>query len=412
MEGERQIGPDPSVLRESVGEALGNVTRLAEEMFAYILERVPEAGADEQVRRLTHASCLANAEAALSMVRDGVAVTEAKAPAAALEHARAMANRGHDVDTMLRFYRIGQAYFAAELLPRIVGSIDDADDALAVSLTMQSFVVAYLDRISSHVAEEYVAELDRRQNRVRAERTDAVRALLAGEPVDVARTERVLAHRLTGWQTGLVCWTETADVDLATVGAAVASELGVRHPLLMPDGARSTSIWLSTPSTPDLSDERLAALAPVLPRGVLVAIGRPLDGVAGFRETHAQARRARRVVELSSAPDAITRYDDVALVDVMSQDLDLARRFVALELGPLAQDGERERLDRAALLAFLDAGGRIAAAARALDIHRNTVLNRVRRAESRRGRPATVRTAELHAALRIASVLGPVVLSS
>ncbi|WP_425546049.1 helix-turn-helix domain-containing protein [Aeromicrobium halocynthiae] len=63
-------------------------------------------------------------------------------------------------------------------------------------------------------------------------------------------------------------------------------------------------------------------------------------------------------------------------------------------------------------MAFLDAGGRIAAAARALDIHRNTVLNRVRRAESRRGRPATVRTAELHAALRIASVLGPVVLSS
>lgn len=412
MEGERQIGPDHSVLRESVGEALGNVTRLAEEMFAYILERVPEAGADEQVRRLTHASCLANAEAALSMVRDGVAVTEAKAPAAALEHARAMANRGHDVDTMLRFYRIGQAYFAAELLPRIVGSIDDPDDALAVSLTMQSFVVAYLDRISSHVAEEYVAELDRRQNRVRAERTDAVRALLAGEPVDVARTERVLAHRLTGWQTGLVCWTETADVDLATVGAAVASELGVRHPLLMPDGARSTSVWLSTPSVPDLSDERMATLAAALPAGVLVVVGRAIDGVTGFRETHAQARRARRVVELSSNAAAVTRYDDVALVDVMSQDLDLARQLVELELGPLARDGERERLDRAALLAFLDAGGRIATAARTLGIHRNTVLNRVRRAESRRGHPATVRTAELHAALRMASVLGPVVLSS
>ena len=45
-------------------------------------------------------------------------------------------------------------------------------------------------------------------------------------------------------------------------------------------------------------------------------------------------------------------------------------------------------------------------AARTLGIHRNTVLQRVRRAEERRGRPATIKVAELHAAVPACEVLG------
>ena len=96
----------------------------------------------------------------------------------------------------------------------------------------------------------------------------------------------------------------------------------------------------------------------------------------------------------------------------MSCDLDLARAFVAAELGALAVDGRREDDERRALLAVLDAQGGLAAAAEELGVHRNTVLQRMRRAEDRRGSPATVRLAELHAALRLVDVLGPVVLIS
>jgi DNA-binding PucR family transcriptional regulator len=59
----------------------------------------------------------------------------------------------------------------------------------------------------------------------------------------------------------------------------------------------------------------------------------------------------------------------------------------------------------------LDAQGGLAAAAEELGVHRNTVLQRVRRAEERRGRAANERVAELHAALRLVHVLGPVVLA-
>ena len=91
-------------------------------------------------------------------------------------------------------------------------------------------------------------------------------------------------------------------------------------------------------------------------------------------------------------------------------DLDAARAFVAAQLGDLARDDAKERDERAALLAVLDAQGSFATAARDLGIHRNTVLQRVRRAEARRGRPATINIAELHAALVVCDVLGASVL--
>ncbi len=108
----------------------------------------------------------------------------------------------------------------------------------------------------------------------------------------------------------------------------------------------------------------------------------------------------------------MTSYAELALVDAMSGDLVLARAFVSNEIGALAVTGRREEEERRALLAVLDAQGGLAAAAEELGVHRNTVLQRLRRAEERRGRPATDRVAEVHAALRLVQVLGDVVLAS
>ena len=90
---------------------LPEVATLAEAMLEYLLERIPEAGGDEEIEGLTLGSCSSNIEQVLSMVRHGIPVSATEAPVTALEHARAMAARGHSVDVMLRFYRLGQAYF-------------------------------------------------------------------------------------------------------------------------------------------------------------------------------------------------------------------------------------------------------------------------------------------------------------
>jgi hypothetical protein len=398
-------------LRRTTAELLRQTPFHADDMLDYIVERIPEAGKDDGLRGLTLGSCSSNLEAALSMARNGIDVTAASAPVTALEHARAMASRGYSVDVMLRFYRLGHAFVSERIFARLGELVADPNLALIVVSELQNYAFAYVDRISSEVAAEHVAELDRIQNRVRAARTDAVRRLLTGDRIDLGRAEATLSHRLTGWQTAFVCWTERDDVDLMRVGREISGHLGLDHPLLVPDGTQSLWGWVSSSGVPRPVPSDRTALRGRIPRLVFVSLGMPAHGPAGFRESHAQAMRVRRIVELADRKAQVTPYADMALVDTMSSDLNLARAFVAAELGALAVVGTRQAEERLALLAVLDAQGGLAAAGEALGIHRNTVLHRMRRAEERMGRPATDRIAELHAALRLIDVLGPVVLA-
>ena len=413
-EGEQTDLPETVVveLRRTAAELLGNVSSYADDMLDYIVERIPEASADDELRGLTLGSCSSNLEAALSMVRAGIDVSAASAPVTALEHARAMAARGYSVDVMLRFYRVGHAYFSERILTGITDVVLDPTLALVVVASLQRYAFAYVDRVSSEVAAEYVAELDRIQTRTRAARTDAVRALIAGKSVDVRRAERTLSHRLTGWQTAFVCWTDREDIELGRLGETIAAHLGSPHALLVPDGVRALWGWVSTTGAPSLAAGDLQPLADRIPETVRVTLGTPAHGAAGFRDSHLQAQRARRIIELTGRASPVTAYPAIALVDTMSSDLDLARAFVESELGTLAVAGRREEEERRALLAVLDAQGGLAAAAEEVGVHRNTVLQRLRRAEERRGRPATERVVELHAALRLVHVLGPVVLAA
>ncbi|MEU9808693.1 helix-turn-helix domain-containing protein [Mycobacterium sp. NPDC050853] len=397
--------------RAVAASLLANTSSLADDMLKYLVDRIPEIGADAELLGLTLGSCSSNLEAVLSMVRYGIDIAAVEAPVTALEHARAMASRGHSVDVMLRFYRLGHEFFTEKLSDSITDRVADPAVALRTFVDLERFGFRYIDRISSLVAAEYVAELDRRQNQARAERADVVRALLAGERVDLARAERVLSHRLTGKQIGFVCWVEDRGVDLEGFARRVGRFFGAGHSLVVTDGPLSVWGWASITGDARTSLAGKATEFAGKSENVHIAVGSPHPGAAGFRASHLEALRTRRVIELSGrAAPSITEFGDVALVDAISRDLDAARAFVAAQLGDLARDDAKERGERDALLAVLDAQGSLATAARTLGIHRNTVLQRVRRAEERRGRPATINIAELHAALLVCDVLGASVL--
>ncbi|KHO22065.1 PucR family transcriptional regulator [Mycolicibacterium setense] len=390
---------------------LTNVSDLAEDMAQYIAERIPEVGGDAELRGLTLGSCSSNLEAVLSMFRHGIDVTAAEAPVTALEHARVMASRGHSVDVMLRFYRLGHEYFTDKLSGWLTDQIDDPAVALRTFVDLERYGFRYIDRISSLVAAEYVAELDRRQNQARAERDDVVRALLAGERIDNARAERVLSHRLTGRQIGFACWTDDRGVDLEGLARQVGRSLGSAHSLVVTDGPLGVWGWVSLTGSPRTPLTGMATEWAGGGEKVHIAVGSPHPGSAGFRTSHLEALRTRRVIELSGrAAPSITEFSDIALVDAISRDLDAARAFVAAQLGDLARDAAKERDERTTLLAVLDAQGSLTAAAQTLGVHKNTVLQRMRRAEDRRGRAATIKVAELHAALLVCDVLGASVL--
>jgi DNA-binding PucR family transcriptional regulator len=106
----------------------------------------------------------------------------------------------------------------------------------------------------------------------------------------------------------------------------------------------------------------------------------------------------------------ITRWSDIALVDLLSRDVEAARELVAFELGPLAARGEVAEKLREAMLAHLAAQGSHVGAAAVLGVHRNTALHRLNRAEALRGRPISERQLELHAALRLCAALGDTVI--
>lgn len=381
-------GMPPEVAQIATAWA-ADLDRRAREMYEFLAERIPEAAADEEIAGLTLASCSSNIETVLSMMRNGIPASAAEAPVTALEHARAMAARGSAVDATLRFYRLGHAYFWDVMSAALVEAIADRERLVIAMRESSAFAFEYIDRVSARVNDEHIAERDRRRRRAAIVRDDVVRQLLAGAPVDVKRAELALGHRLDGLRQAFVCWTDGDAAALERAAMAVARAAGVRRPLLVPDGAQALGGWLT--ETVEDAGPPVAAAARDAPE-VHVALGDP----GGFRRSRKTADRARRIAELTgaSAP-TFTRYADVALADLLTADLEAAKAFAAAELGELAGDVELQRT----VLAVVAPGGGLAAAARELDVHRNTVLQRVRRAEALRGHPVTHRPAELHAAL-------------
>jgi hypothetical protein len=323
-----------------------------------------------------------------------------------------MGARGAGLDVTLRFYRLGHAWFTEQWSSALVESAGDPTRLLAAIRESIAVGFAYIDIVSARVSAELVAERDRRQRRATAVRAEAVRGLLAGEISDPGRVEAVLGFTLSRPMLAFVCWTAVDAAALERAAAALVAAIGEGRPLLLADAPNQLAGWthVRPGQMPDVAAlaEVTAAAAP----GVHIAIGGVGSGVEGFRSSRQEADRARNVAELArcGAP-SLTRFDDVALVDLLSRDLPGARALVRAELGELAARSEQAAVLRATLLAHLSARGSHAAAAAALGIHRNTALQRLRRAEALRGRPVGVHSHELLAALLLTERLGDSVLA-
>ncbi len=99
------------------------------------------------------------------------------------------------------------------------------------------------------------------------------------------------------------------------------------------------------------------------------------------------------------------------LISLLGSDLPRARSFVASQLGPLAiTGGTAERL-RETVLAFLVSGRSPTRVAERLFVHKNTVAERIKRAEEMLGRGINDGPVELEAALTLAAGFGPAVLT-
>jgi len=260
--------------------------------------------------------------------------------------------------------------------------------------------------------EDMVAALSGQLRRERAElarssharRFEVVSLILDSAPITSGRASTQLGYDLRRRHTAAVLWTDPRRPDQAALAAAAEAlgpAAGARQVLTVI--ATSSSVWAWLAAAADTAAGAIAAATVAYP-GVRVAVGPAGAGADGFRRSHFDAVATQRL--MARRPDLrVARFADVQLVALALADEQHAREFVARTLGTLA-DADADGELRDTLCVYIGEQFSAARAARALYTHRNTILNRLQRAERLLPLPLAGHGLEVGVALEIAQWLG------
>lgn len=398
-------------VRTLISEVVHDMADELDAASATVSEAIHEhcPGLQDDLFPATNRSTRANLGVVTSLLRDGAAPADFAVPEEALAYARSYVHEGLSLDVLTRVYREGQRSYSRIWLDRLRARAADADELADSMGYFSDWMFAWIEAMNQPLSEVYVAEHERWIRGGLAMRSEEVRAILAGAPLDPFETSSRLRYRLDARHVGFVIWNDELSAGAVPVGdghrvfremdrvaGEVAEALGATSFLSLPIG-RYYAGWAA------VAGEGTVVQAPACRDGLRLALGRPGRGVEGFRRSHHEALEAKRIALLSEAP--ALSYGTVALDALMTQDLDEARRFVHDELGALLEGSDATRRLAATLEVFLHEESSFVRAARRLGVHENTVAYRVRRAEELLGRRTGERQLELRTALRLRHVL-------
>jgi DNA-binding PucR family transcriptional regulator len=415
-----QVDTDhPAVAELIAGVAAAVAHRAAavyEDVNQVILEEIPQLRDDKPVQALLGSSVQSNVDTCLQIMQYQIDLADVQAPAAAVEYARRLAQRGSPLTALLRAYRVGHACFSAWLLRELAQQADDAQLITAATLGMSKIVAGYIDQTSEELVAAYTRERENWLRNRSAARAARIRDLLSGKRIDVRAAEATLGYRLRQYHVGVMCWTgdvaATADeinrLERA-IGRVAAQAACSGDPLFLPRDETSAWAWLPL-GIRDRFDSATASAASV-DSDIHFAFGDVEKGTAGFRLTHQQAVAAQAVALAAGppAPGAVV-FGDVAPVAMMLESGELLRAWVLSTLAGLATDDENHARLRDTLLVFLQSGGSYKTTAEQLMLHKNTVQYRIRKAQDSLGRPVGDSRHDVELALRASRWLGSAVL--
>jgi hypothetical protein len=415
-----QVDMDRPAVAELTGDVAAAVSRqvaaVREDVFETILREIPQLREDKPLLALLDSSVDSNVGTCLQVMRHQIDLAAVEAPAAAVEYARRLAQRGTPLTALLRAYRVGHARFSDWLLGELAQRAEDAEMVSAATLSMSRVVAGYIDQVSEKMVAAYAEERENWLRNTSAARAARIRDLVSGEQVDVSATEATLGYRLRQYHVGLVCWAgdaaSTAD-EITRLERAVSHVAGhaACHgpPVFLPRDESSAWAWLPL-GIRDMFDPAAADTAGI-DADIHFAFGDAAEGTTGFRITHQQAVAAQAVALASGspAPRAVT-FSQVAPVAMMLTAKELLRPWVLSTLAGLATDDEHHARLRETLLVFLRSRGSYKATAQQLTLHKNTVQYRVRKAEESLGRPVGDNRHDVELALEASHWLGSYVL--
>lgn len=264
-------------------------------------------------------------------------------------------------------------------------------------------IFAYVDDTLAAIRAQMDRERAELTRGTHAERFETVTLILEGAPITSDRASARLGYDLRRRHTAAVVWSDPSSADhgeLSRAAEAVARAAGARRPLTVVASASSLWVWFVTPEDPDVEAAR-AAVEPV--PGVRVALGFPGAGIDGFRRSHLDAVATQRLMSRMPWELRLASFADVQVVALAAQDEERSAEFVARTLGDLASaDPEL----RHTLRVYIREQFSASRAARALFTHRNTVLNRLQRAEQLLPAPLEHRGLEVGLALELVHWLG------
>jgi hypothetical protein len=401
-----------AAVRAAADAIVAGLPATAEAIGAELRAAAPELAADEDILRETIASIRANITVGLSVITGETPRSQIRAPGEALALSRAFVHRSVPLDRLLQTYLAGRTVMWRIWLDELVPRIRDGRQ-LAPALRLSSDRIdAYLEVVVSALVREYEHERERWVHSRQARTAEAVRTLLHSKH-DSAPD---LAHDFGLHQTALIIWSsgpQTPELPdrLADCLSMLLAQARIGRALSVPVGTSSLWAWIASASP--IGADRIAVAAGELPNldEVLIACGRPLAGVDGFRESHRQALRTEHVVRRMAAPGRVTSHEDVGVLALLGDDEDEARELVARELGGLTGSDPASARLRSTLRTYLACDRNASRAARRLSTHRNTILYRIQAAEQRLGRDLAERRLELELALILADTLGERVLS-
>jgi hypothetical protein len=306
-------------------------------------------------------------------------------PAELLAQARLDARDRVPLDTVLRRYFAGNALFADFLA-------EEAEGAGVPNAVLRNLLAAQAtvgDRLLAAVSAEHAREAQVRPSGTAERRRECVKRLLAGEFADHSELE----YDLEAQHLGLMAKGEGAEALMREL----AKGLDRRLLAVKREEEPVWACWLGG-SQPTEAAEAGRVLGGLATKGVVVTIGEPAEGLAGWRFSHLQAKAALAAAERRGA--TLTRYAEVAFEAAILRDDLLARSLRQLYLEP--REGMRDggKVARETLRAYFAAERNISSTAAALGVDRRTVRNRIRAIEELVGRPLSVVAADLEIALR------------
>jgi hypothetical protein len=345
----------------------------------------PREVADPAYPQGLHTALAAAVDFALTALERGGRGT-AEIPPAVLAQARLAARDGVPLETVLRRCSAGNALlgdFLVEEAERAEVSAPGLRRLLGIQATL-------FDRLLASVSDEYAREARNRPGGATERRRECVKRLLAGELVDHSE----LGYDLDAHHLGLMAKGDGAEEVLREL----ARRLDRRLLAVKREEEPIWACWVGG-RRPLAADEVMRALAALAPDDVVVTIGEPGEGLAGWRFSHAQAKAALPVAERRG--ETALRYADVALVaSIVADDL-TAASLRQLYLAPLAKARDGGEVARETLRAYFGAERNVSATAAALGVDRRTVRNRLSAIEDLLGRRLPDAATDLEIALRL-----------